>query len=306
MKVFNLKTVSAKLTLLGLAASVVLSALAQQPPPGGDDGGPMPFPGDFGPGGPGGPGMGGPGGPGRGGVKTDTPVLARFDLDKNNQLNAAERKAAREYLKQNASAGGNRGPGMRGGGNRTTPAVPGRKVTPTDVKSYPAESLYSPTVLRTFFLEFENADWEKELSDFKGTDVEVPAKVTVDGKVYPDVGVQFHGNSSYFMVGEGRKRSFHLSVDAVREDQRVYGFRTLNLLNSADDPTLLHTVLFSRVAQEYLATPKANFVHVVVNGESWGVYINSQQFNKDFVKEASNSKNGARWKVPGSPEGQGA
>jgi hypothetical protein len=35
--------------------------------------------------------------------------------------------------------------------------------------------------LRTLFLEFENADWEKELSDFHGTDVEVPAKLIVDG-----------------------------------------------------------------------------------------------------------------------------
>ena len=34
-------------------------------------------------------------------------------------------------------------------------------------------------VLRTLFLEFESADWEKELADFYHTDVEVPAKLTV-------------------------------------------------------------------------------------------------------------------------------
>ena len=39
----------------------------------------------------------------------------------------------------------------------------------------------------------------KKLEDFHGTDVDVPAKLTVDGKTYPDVGVHFRGMSSYGM-----------------------------------------------------------------------------------------------------------
>ena len=78
-------------------------------------------------------------------------------------------------------------------------------------------------MLRTLFLEFENADWEKELADFKNTDVEVPAKLTVDGKTYPDVGVHFHGMSSFMMVEEGRKRSLVLSLDFIHPDQALGG-----------------------------------------------------------------------------------
>jgi hypothetical protein len=33
------------------------------------------------------------------------------------------------------------------------------------------------------------------------------------------------------------------------------------------------------------------------------VYVNAQQFNKDFVKESFGSDQGARWKAPGSPGG---
>ena len=51
-----------------------------------------------------------------------------------------------------------------------------------DAKAFPDASLYASNIVRTFFLEFENSDWEKELSDFNNTDVEVPAKLTVDGK----------------------------------------------------------------------------------------------------------------------------
>jgi len=44
---------------------------------------------------------------------------------------------------------------------------------------------------------------------------------------------------------------------------------------------------------------------VVINGESWGVYLNAEQFNSDFVRDRFKDKGGARWKVPGSPIGRG-
>jgi spore coat protein CotH len=173
------------------------------------------------------------------------------------------------------------------------------------VKSYPNAPLYDAAVLRTLFLEFENKDWEAELADFKGTDVEVPATLSVDGKKYPNVGVHFRGMSSYMMVGAGSKRSLNLSMDFVNSKQRLYGHKTLNLLNSHEDASFLSTVLYSHIARPYLPTPKANFVKLVINGESWGVYVNVEQFNKEFVKENFKSDKGARWKVRGSPGGGG-
>jgi hypothetical protein len=168
-----------------------------------------------------------------------------------------------------------------------------------------ATSLYDPLTLRTLFLEFENTDWEKELADFYHSDVEVPAKLTVDGKIYNEVGVHFRGASSFFTVGEGRKRSLNLSMDFGNDNQRLYGYRTLNLLNSHVDPTYLRSVLYYQAARDYMPAPKANYVRVVINGESWGIYVNAQQVNKDFTKEVFNSTKGARWKVPGSPRGDG-
>lgn len=179
------------------------------------------------------------------------------------------------------------------------------KISPADVKSFPSAGLYDPNVLRTFFIEFENADWEKELTDFYRTDVEVPAKVTVDGKAYGDVGVHFRGASSFFTVAEGRKRSLNLSFDFVDEKQNVGGYRTINLLNSHTDPTYLRTILYHQIAREYIPAAKANFARVVINGENWGIYINVQQFNKDFTRDFFKSTAGARWKVPGSPRGRG-
>ena len=224
-----------------------------------------------------------------------------------------ERKAARAYLaheRGNRPQGGPGGPGGRRGGfggprEDEAPVQHGTKLTPGDVQSFPKAATYDPSVLRTFFLEFENSDWEKELADFNNTDVEVPAQLTVDGRVYRDVGVHFRGQSSYMMVGEGRKRSLNLSLDWVHDDQQLGGYRTFNLLNAHGDPTFLRAVIYLHVAREYIPAPQANLVRVVINGENWGVYPSVQQFNKDWVKDWFDTTKGARWKVPGSPGGRG-
>jgi hypothetical protein len=213
-----------------------------------------------------------------------------------------------EFLKQEEAVGrGRRGPrGPRGGPQREqTPVTKGRALRPGDVKTYPAADIYDPTAFRTFFLEFEDADWETQMTAFKNTDVELIAKVTVDGKVYPDVGVHFRGMSSFMMVGEGRKKSLNLSFDYVKEDQRIGNYRTLEFLNSHSDPSFLRTALASEISRAYIPAPKVNFVEVVINGESWGVYVNAQPFNKDFIRDAYKTTKGARWKVPGSPAGRG-
>lgn len=160
-------------------------------------------------------------------------------------------------------------------------------------------------MLRTFFIQFEGADWEQELAAFYNTDVEVPARVTVDGRTYRDVGVHFRGLSSFMMAGDGRKRSLNLSFDFVDDDQRILGVRTLNLLNAAGDATFIRPVLYAEIANRYIPTPRANFARVVINNESWGLFVSAEQFNSDFTRDRFMSTRGARWKVPGSPMGGG-
>ena len=284
--------------LLSLGLVVVAAAQNFDGPPPFRDGSP-PANGDFGLRGPGG-GFGGP--PMQAALK----VVEKFDKNADKRLDTEERKAAREFVqKERAEGRGRRGPGRGPWQEEEVAVSPGIKVSPTDVKVL-TNSLYDPSVVRTLFLNFENADWEKELADFNNTDVEVPATLTVDGKVYKDVGVHFRGASSFFTVSEGHKRSLNVSLDFAHKKQEIDGHRTLNLMNSHEDPSFLRTVLFHQIAREYIPAPKANFVRVVINGENWGVYINAEQFNKDFIEEWFGTTKGARWKVPGSPRGQGS
>ncbi|MDE0021103.1 MAG: CotH kinase family protein [Candidatus Poribacteria bacterium] len=249
----------------------------------------------------------GPGGPPNEGPRID--LVEQFDADGDGRLNDAERAEARVFAQQNPQR---RGPGRRGG-RQETPAAPvvlePKSTLEQDLEASrqnavdESAELYDDSVLRTLYLRFPNNDWHQELADFYNTGVNVPAALIVDGRRYDGVGVRFRGNSSYFTLGASLKKSFNLSMNHDDPDQRLYGYRTLNLLNSHADPSFLREALFSRVSREYMPALKVNFVRLVVNGENWGVYVNSQQFNSDFIEEAYGERGGDRWKVPANPRG---
>jgi len=233
---------------------------------------------------------------GFGGNRTDVPMVERYDADGDGRLDRAERDLARgRSATAISSAGATSG---------SDASAAESSVNPDDVEIYGEEPLYAPEVLRTLFIDFERGDWESELEYFYGTDVEIPATITVDGQEYADVGLHFRGNTSFNNVPAGWKRGLNLSFDFVDEEQRLLGYRTLNLLNGFGDPTFLRQVLYLRIANEYYPAPKANFVRVVINGEDWGIYVNVQQFNSDFTREAADS-NEARWHIPGSFQSRG-
>ena len=240
---------------------------------------------DRGFGGPGGmPGFGG----GRRGPQPPEKLVEQFDKDKDGKLTGAEREAALQ---------------MRGGsGSSLIPEENLHDGVQNDVQASLASTpegsppLYDVQTLRTLYLRFHHEDWSEQMSAFYRTDIEVPAELIVDGKVYSDVGVHFRGTSSYFTV-RSDKKSFNIAVDYGEDGQRLYGYKTLNLLNGHVDGSFLREVLYNQISRDYIPAMKTNLVKLVINGENWGVYINLQQYNKDFLAEWFGTKGGIRWKV---------
>jgi hypothetical protein len=159
--------------------------------------------------------------------------------------------------------------------------------------------LYDETILRTIYLEFPQADWWSQLTNNYAAEENILADLTVDGVLYPDVGVRFKGDTSYRNTGSSLKKSFNIEIDDTHPEQRVMGYRTLNLNNSYADPSFIREVLYFNVARRYIPTARANFVLLVINGESWGVYVNVQQVNRDFIEEWFPSSDGTRWRAEG-------
>jgi hypothetical protein len=257
----------------------------------------------------------------RWGFQPKLDIVSRFDTDADGKLNDTERQAAREYVRETRAD--------QYLSTRTSLFMPAKTDLLHDLQESAASAprgkvglydtvglydevglcdtvgLYDEKIVRTLYLRFSSLDWFGELSDFYNTDVEVTADLIVDGKVYPKVGVRFRGGSSYFTIGHSLKKSFNISIDYEDRTQRLYGYRTLNLLNSHADPSFVREVLFSRISRQYIPAPKANFVKLVINGENWGVYVNVQQFNNDFLQDWFGTTKGVRWKVPASRNSAG-
>lgn len=229
-----------------------------------------------------------PGFGGRRGPRPPEKLVARFDINKDGKLTGDERNAALE------ARGDAYSPEQRAGtptGNIENDVKASLAASPKDSPAF-----YDAGTLRTLYLRFHDEDWYAQLNAFYRTDVEVPAELVVDGKVYPEVGVRCRGTSSYFTV-ESAKKSFNVAINYGDDSQRLYGYKTLNLLNGHVDPSFLREVLYNRIARDYIPAMKTNFVKLVINGESWGVYINLQQYNKDFLDEWFGTRDGVRWKV---------
>ncbi len=241
------------------------------------------------------PWFGGPGGFGPPGGARRAELVSKFDSDGDGRLNDKERAAARAFVREQRRGGF--GPfGRQAEAPKPKTQAPAQKlVPPTTGVIAPNTDLYHDNTLRTLYLQFADSDWYEELGDFYRTDVEVPADLIVDGVKYPSVGVHFRGNTSY--MGPSQKKPFNISLDFADKNQRLYGYRTLNLHNGHEDPTFLREILFSRICREYTPALEANFVKLVVNGENWGVYSNVQQFNSDFLNDWFGTGRGFRWKV---------
>jgi hypothetical protein len=186
------------------------------------------------------PGFGGPGGA-RGPMGEERKILKDFDKDGDKQLNGDERQAAREFLKKNPVRGPGRGfrqgggqqngpdggrppgggfgppPGF-GGNENQEPPKPGMRISPGDVQVVQSRDLYAVDTLRTLFLDFERDDWEKELEDFHGTDVEVPGNADGRRSEVPGSWCPFP-RCILVHDGQGRTETFAQRVDRFHREE---------------------------------------------------------------------------------------
>ena len=152
----------------------------------------------------------------------------KFDADKNRFLDSAARQEALKAVQSSGRQGGT--PGRCPRGSQAQDGTSGPKVSPRNVNNYPKVGLYDPAVLRTVFIEFDTKTWKEEMAKFKNTDIEMPATLTIDGRKYSMIGVKFRGQSSFGHVPAESKRSLNLSMDFIDCDQRLYGYKIINLI----------------------------------------------------------------------------
>lgn len=170
----------------------------------------------------------------------------------------------------------------------------------------PQTGLYDRNVIREFKLYFAQPNYWTLLTQSHNTTNYVQATLVVDGVVYPNVGVQFRGQTSYSNVQNSQKKSFSIKTNAFIDGQNVQGYNNFNLNNSFGDPSFMREFLFYSLIRKHIPAAKCAYVKLFINDESWGLYPSVQQLNRDFLEEWYMSDEGSNWRADtGLPPGGG-
>ena len=157
--------------------------------------------------------------------------------------------------------------------------------------------LYDPSIIRTIDLTFSQANYWSQMQSNYANKIDIPADMTVDGVTYPNVGVRFKGQTSYFAAQNTDKKSFNISLDYSDPDLNLMGYQTLNLNNCFQDESYLREFIYLHQIRKHIPAAKAAFVHLNINGQSWGIYPSIQQLNGEFIREWFLSNDGSRWRA---------
>lgn len=159
------------------------------------------------------------------------------------------------------------------------------------------KDFYDFSHIRRMEIQFPEENWSDKLDAIYGTGEEIPARLIYDGEELPaDVGIRFKGSSSYD-ENKTAKKSFAVSVDYEDKKQRINGFKNLNLHCEIKDNSLMKEVIYEHMNQNYAPAPDTNYVELYINGQPWGLYVNTQQLDNDFIKDWFLSQKGTRWRA---------
>ncbi|MFT3794990.1 CotH kinase family protein [Flavobacterium sp.] len=165
--------------------------------------------------------------------------------------------------------------------------------------------MYDRTVVRDVYLNFAQANYWALLTANYESETEIPAEMIVDGTAYPNVGVRFRGNTSYTTIGNSQKKSFAVDTEFTTEDQNVMGYKNFKFNNAHQDATFMREVLYCRMARKYIPIAKANYIHLYLNNQDWGIYPNIQSLDKTYLEQWFQSNDGARFRATNEETGGG-
>ncbi|MBK6948682.1 MAG: CotH kinase family protein [Haliscomenobacter sp.] len=143
--------------------------------------------------------------------------------------------------------------------------------------------LYHMGSIREIKIVFEEDNWRYLLDSlrFNGENLLKAASVEVMGQLFAGAGVRILDSQS-FQPGSKRNGLF-VQLDYSAPGQQIQGHSSLSLSGSLRDPSMIREVLGLEMARKYMPAPKANYANVWINNERYGLYVNVESVEGDFL-----------------------
>ncbi|MDP2423231.1 MAG: CotH kinase family protein [Bacteroidales bacterium] len=108
-----------------------------------------------------------------------------------------------------------------------------------------------------------------------------------------DIGFRLRGNTSRY----AQKKSFKVSFNTFISGRKYYGLEKLNLNGEHNDPSVIRArIVWDIFNQSRVPVPRSNHVRVYINNNYYGVYINVEHIDENFVKLRYGNNDGDLYK----------
>jgi hypothetical protein len=139
-------------------------------------------------------------------------------------------------------------------------------------------------------IELPGTRWDVRLDSLKRANPEARMAGTayINGSRYDSVGIRYKGNSSYFRTRKEtlQKLPFNIKIDYRIKGQKLAGGHTsIKLSNAFLDPGFIREPLSYEIVRKYMPAPQCNFVRLTVNSKPYGLYVNSESIDLNFLKK---------------------
>ena len=115
---------------------------------------------------------------------------------------------------------------------------------------------------------------------------------TIHDTIEP-VGFRLRGNTSR----HSKKKSFKVSFNTFVQGAKYYGVEKLNLNGEHNDPSIMRSKICWDILRKYeIPAPRSNHVRVYINHEYYGLYLNVEHIDENFVKSRFENNDGNLYK----------
>jgi len=133
--------------------------------------------------------------------------------------------------------------------------------------------------------------------EYPESDHEYPATFIFDNGTIKDtidlVGFRLRGNTSRWAA----KKSFKVSFNTFIPGRKYYGVEKMNLNGEHNDPSVIRSKLCWDLLRELkVPVPRSNHVEVFINGSYYGLYINVEHIDEEFVLSRFGDNDGNLYK----------
>lgn len=108
-----------------------------------------------------------------------------------------------------------------------------------------------------------------------------------------DVGFRLRGNTSR----ASKKKSFKVSFNTFTSGGKYYGVEKMNLNGEHNDPSIMRSKIMWDLLRDWgIPAPRANHVQVYINEDYYGLYLNVEHIDEEFVENRFGNKDGNLYK----------